>query len=200
MTGKKSFILYADIHQTVKLLSDAQAGKLFKHILSYVNDESPKTDDAIVSIAFEPIRQSLIRDLDKWNKRSLKNSENAKKRWSKDDANVSKRMRSDANHADSDSDSDSVNVIVNDILNHFNKCFNKKARIIPSSIKIKYQELINDGYKLEDIIKAMNGAKADKWHSERNYEVCTLSFFSSSEKIDRYSTLSAKDKKYIPTR
>ena len=200
MTGKKSFILYADVQQTVKLLSDKQAGELFKHILSYVNDEEPKLNDPLLSIAFEPIKQSLIRDLDKWKVRSKKNSENAKLRWSKKSAKESKTMQSYANHADSDSDSDNVSDIVIDILKHFNKCFNKKARLIPNSIQMKYKELLKDGYELEDILNAMTGARADKWHIDRNYEVCTLFFFTNAEKIDRYSTLSIKKNKYVPTR
>jgi len=63
---KKSFVLYADLQHTVKHLTDEQAGNLFKHILSYVNDESPVTDNPITKIAFEPIKQQLKRDLDKW--------------------------------------------------------------------------------------------------------------------------------------
>lgn len=66
--GKRSFILYSDIYHTVKKLTDIQAGKLFKHILSYVNDENPNSDDIIIQIAFEPIKQSLKRDLQHWEK------------------------------------------------------------------------------------------------------------------------------------
>ncbi len=35
---KKGFILYSDIIHTIEKLTDEQAGKLFKHILKYVND------------------------------------------------------------------------------------------------------------------------------------------------------------------
>ena len=63
---KKGFILYADLLPTVSLLKDEQAGKLFKHILKYVNDEDPILKDPLLSIAFEPIKQQLKRDLDKW--------------------------------------------------------------------------------------------------------------------------------------
>ena len=73
--NKKSFLLYTDVHFTVKKLTDDQAGKLFKHILSYVNDENPEFNEAneaneanklILEIAFEPIKQSLKRDLRKY--------------------------------------------------------------------------------------------------------------------------------------
>lgn len=65
-TEKKSFLLYVDVLHTVKHLNNEQAGELFKHILAYVNDEEPETENHLIKIAFEPIKQSLKRDLKKW--------------------------------------------------------------------------------------------------------------------------------------
>lgn len=64
--NKKSFLLYCDTIHTVNELTDAEAGKLFKHVLAYVNDLNPQTDDKLIKIAFEPIKQSLKRDLQKY--------------------------------------------------------------------------------------------------------------------------------------
>ena len=64
--NKKSFVLYADLIHTVRHLSKEDAGELFMHILSYVSDENPVTDNAIVKISFEPVKQQLKRDLIKW--------------------------------------------------------------------------------------------------------------------------------------
>lgn len=64
--GKKSFVLYCDMKHTVELLDDALAGKLLKHLLRYVNDEDPQTNDVLLKIAFEPIKQQLKRDLKDW--------------------------------------------------------------------------------------------------------------------------------------
>ena len=75
MKNKKGFILYADINTTVNKLSDEYAGKLFKHILSYVNDEEPTTNDMLLEIAFEPIKQQLKRDLDRWKNTKTKRAE-----------------------------------------------------------------------------------------------------------------------------
>lgn len=72
---KKSFILYADLIHTVDKLPDDKAGTLFKHLLKYVNDENPITDDLIVQIAFEPIKQQLKRDLKKFEEIKEKRSE-----------------------------------------------------------------------------------------------------------------------------
>jgi len=65
-TDKKSFLLYCDLIHTVNELPDDKAGELFKHILSYVNDENPVTDDLLIRISFEPIKQQLKRDLKKY--------------------------------------------------------------------------------------------------------------------------------------
>jgi hypothetical protein len=67
MENKKSFILYADVIHTAEKLPDKDAGELFKHILRYVNDLEPETDNLLVQLTFEPIKQQLKRDLEKWN-------------------------------------------------------------------------------------------------------------------------------------
>ena len=86
--NKKSFILYTDLIHTVEQLSDSKAGILLKHLLRYVNDKNPETEDKIVSIAFEPIKQQLKRDLKDWNEVSINKSNGGKlgnlKRYNKD--------------------------------------------------------------------------------------------------------------------
>jgi hypothetical protein len=104
---KKSFLLYCDIIHTVEQLTDEQAGDLFKHILRYVNDQDPQSDSVITKIAFEPIRQALKRDLEKYESIRKRNSDNARMRW---DATASSGIPNDTKNADSDividSDSD----------------------------------------------------------------------------------------------
>ena len=64
--NKKSFIAYADWLPTFEELSDQEAGRLIKHILRYVNDQDPVTDDKIVKMCFIPIQMALKRDLKKY--------------------------------------------------------------------------------------------------------------------------------------
>ena len=64
--NKKSFLLYCDLIHTINKLPNEKAGELFKHILEYVNDNDPTTDDLLISISFEPIKQQLKRDLKKF--------------------------------------------------------------------------------------------------------------------------------------
>jgi len=83
--NKKSFILYCDLLHTIDLMPDENAGKLFKHILKYVNDLDPQTDDLITKLSFEPIKQQLKRDLNAWEKSLEVKSDSGKlgnlKRW-----------------------------------------------------------------------------------------------------------------------
>jgi hypothetical protein len=76
---KKSFLLYCDIIHTVEKMPTEKAGKLFKHILQYVNDQDPITDDIIVQLTFEPIKQQLKRDLRKYEDFIEKQRENGKR-------------------------------------------------------------------------------------------------------------------------
>ena len=54
--NKKSFLLYSDIITILEVMDDTSAGKLFKTIVRYVNDENPKVTDPIVNVAFQSIR------------------------------------------------------------------------------------------------------------------------------------------------
>jgi hypothetical protein len=119
-TDKKSFLLYCDLIHTVSKMPNDKAGVLFKHILQYVNDENPTTEDLIIQLTFEPIKQSLKRDLQKYENIRLKNIENANKRWNKKNATAYDGIPNDTKNAVSDSVSvsvsDSVSDSVNDIL------------------------------------------------------------------------------------
>jgi hypothetical protein len=111
---KKSFILYADQKDLFNQLPDEIAGKLIKHIYSYVNDENPESEDLIVKVAFEPIKQQLKRDLrlfeEKREKRSEAGKEGANKRW-QNIAKDSKRIKRIAKIADNVNVNDNVNDI-----------------------------------------------------------------------------------------
>jgi len=48
------------------------------HILEYVNDKNPTTDNFIVDMSFEPIKQQLKRDLVKYEERAVRSRNNGK--------------------------------------------------------------------------------------------------------------------------
>jgi len=77
-TDKKSVLLYCDLIHTVEKMNDETAGKFFKHYLRYINDMNPKTDDLVVDISFESVKQNLKRDLKKWEQRAENSRNNGK--------------------------------------------------------------------------------------------------------------------------
>jgi hypothetical protein len=111
---KKSFIMYADQQGVFKQLPDDVAGRLIKHIFSYVNDENPCTEELIINIAFEPIKQSLKRDLKRWEDYIEKQSLNGKKGGRPSKAKESQETQAFLNKPKK---ADSVSVSVNDSVN-----------------------------------------------------------------------------------
>ena len=73
--GKKSFVAYSDWKEMFDNLPNEVAGELIKHIFAYVNDENPQTDNYIIKALFSNIRNTLKRDLDKWESRKKSYSE-----------------------------------------------------------------------------------------------------------------------------
>jgi len=191
---KKSFILYVDQKDLWNKLPDEIAGKLIKHIYSYVSDENPSSDDLIVEIAFEPIKQQLKRDLKLFEEKRVKRSEagiaGANKRW-QPIANDSKRINGIAKIADNVNVNDNVNVIDNidyqALLDFVNKTFGRNFKVVSDKIQRSYKARLKDGYKKEDIINAIKNCKENPYHKENNYQYCTPEFFSRAETLDKYA-------------
>ena len=76
---KKSFLIYCDIIHTIDHLTDAEKGRLFQHLLEYVNDLNPVLEDRVLLGAWKPIQQFLKRDLKKYENICSRNKENGKK-------------------------------------------------------------------------------------------------------------------------
>ena len=77
--NKKSIIVYADWIELFESLTDDEAGKLIKHFFRYVNDKNPTAPDRITELSFIPIKQSLKRDLEKWEDKLSERSINGRK-------------------------------------------------------------------------------------------------------------------------
>jgi uncharacterized phage protein (TIGR02220 family) len=189
---KKSFILYSDAIHTVEKLSDTDAGQLLKHLLRYVNDQNPTTENPLVEIAFEPIKQQLKRDLVKFEDVKVKRSEAGKagatKRW-QEIANANKGIQTIANIAVNDNvnDNDIYNIDYQALLDFVNKTFGRNFQVINDKVKRSYKARIKDGYKKEHIIEAIKNCKENAYHKENNYQYCTPEFFSRAETLDKYA-------------
>ena len=191
---KKSFILYVDQKDLWNKLPDEIAGKLIKHIYSYVSDENPTSKDLIIEIAFEPIKQQLKRDLklfeEKRVKRSEAGKEGANKRW-QPMANDGNAISKIAKIAVNDNVNVNVNVIDNinyqALLDFVNKSFGRNFKVVSDKIQRSYKARLKEGYVKEDIINAITNCKENKYHKENNYQYCTPEYFSRSETLDKYA-------------
>jgi hypothetical protein len=151
--GKKSFILYVDLISVVeKLITQDRAnktnysGELFYHILRYVNDEKPIAVDFIVDMAFEPIRLSLKRDLDKYAKYIDKQKVNGSKggRPKKPNANPKEPKETQPFFKEpKKADSVSVSVSVNDTVNVNDNVIVIKKEVIPKIQKEFSADVLN---------------------------------------------------------
>lgn len=99
---KESFVLYTEILETVREMTDEEAGVLFKMILSHEAGEEymPGDDHIRAAVAFSFIRRQIDRCDQKHaeivEKRRSAAQAGARARWAKD----SERMRTDANACD----------------------------------------------------------------------------------------------------
>lgn len=76
--GKKSFLFYSDWIATFKELPKDKGYDLLMHILQYVNDEDPQTDDILINALFSQIKTTLKRDLEKWEDMKVDRSYNGR--------------------------------------------------------------------------------------------------------------------------
>ena len=145
--NKKSVLLYCDLIHTVSPLTDEEAGRLFKHYLAYINDLNPEPIDRLTGLLFEPIKQSLKRDLLKWKEKSERNSNIAKAGWEKrKDANACERMEMDAKNADSVIVTDKDTVIVKDKVIDIKERKLKFAQTLEPFLNTYGKEMLNTFY------------------------------------------------------
>lgn len=111
MDGKNSFILYCDTGQHLELLSDEDAGLLFKGIVHYADTGEPPQLPPMAAMAFSFIRAQIDRDQEKWNttreKRraagkfgGLKSGESRQRSNEAKEANASNPKQNEADEAD----------------------------------------------------------------------------------------------------
>lgn len=110
-TGKKTFVFYSDWSNMIKEMPNEDAGELLKHILAYVNDESPESKNLLVKMAFGHMKPMLKADLLKWDKQ-LKSYSNMGKKSA--EARASTKVQPTLTKVERTS---TVNVNVNDNVN-----------------------------------------------------------------------------------
>jgi hypothetical protein len=112
MTEKKSFVIHIDSLNVLDDLTDEQAGKLFKAIKAYQNNENIELE-SIIKIAFSPFKNQFSRDLGSYKNRCEQNKINGlkggrpKKQNGFQESEKTELVIQKPKKADSDSDSDS---------------------------------------------------------------------------------------------
>lgn len=86
--SKKSFILYAENINQISLLSDEEAGKIFKAVLTYAGTgEITHFDDRLLQIIFTIFQSQIDRNSEKWEETRKKRAEAGKKGGKQNQAN-----------------------------------------------------------------------------------------------------------------
>jgi hypothetical protein len=165
-------------------------------IIDYVNDLDPTTDELVLNVAFEPIKQQLKRDLKNWEmvrgKRSVAGQLSAVQR---------QLFSTSVEQVSTGNVNGNVSVDVIDwdkLIEVFNLVFDKKCRVLAESIRSKYRTRLKEGYSKKDIVDAMKNAKRDEFHKSTNppFKHLTLEFFSRPDKLDKF--INQADAKYNP--
>lgn len=127
--NKKTFIFYSDWINMVREMPDQDAGELLKHILSYVNDESPETKNLLVKVVFGHMKPLLKTDLKRWE--SIR--EKRRKAGKKGGKANAKQNKANAKQVQAVNDNDNVNDNVND---------NNNVNVIDKNEKINFSEVV----------------------------------------------------------
>ena len=143
---KKSFVAYCDWLESFEELTDEEAGRLAKHLFRYVNDLNPEAPDKITKMCFIPIKQSLKRDLVKYEERADRARENGAK-GGRPKTQKTQSVISEPKKPDSVSVSVSVNDNVNDSVNV------KDDGIKPPSLEEVISYFDENGYTKESATK-----------------------------------------------
>lgn len=199
--GKKSFIAYSDWKDTFDELPDEKAGQLIKHIFAYVSDENPQTDDFIIKAVFANIKNTLKRDLKKWEKQQSQRVEAGKRSAEirKQKATSVERALNSVHETERNS-TVSVNVSDNVSVNVSDNVDNKLSINIPSfedfkkhaeskepkidlrALKLKYDAWVENGWK------DGNDKKIKNWKSKLTNTIQYISI-DNNKIISEYNNL-----------
>jgi uncharacterized phage protein (TIGR02220 family) len=186
---KTSFILYADQRSYFDKLTDDEAGRLIKHIFSYVNDENPNPVDRITDLSFEPIKLQLKRDLIKYESIVNRNKSNGSLGGRPKTQEEPKKPTGlfgnpiKPKKADTDTDTD---INSSKLLSVFNSLLGKQAKVVNAKTKTQIKQRLKEGYTKDDIVNAIRNASKDPFHIESNYKYITLEFLTKPDKLDRF--------------
>jgi len=148
--NKKSFLIYCDIIHSIDHLTDEEKGRLFQHLLEYVNDLNPTLSDRVLISSWKPIEQQLKRDLKKYEAIVERNRNNGSlggrppKKPSGLSGNPDKPKKADT---DNDTVTDNVNDNVDSKLSFIKEILLSENQKISTIKALKAVSLIVEGYE-----------------------------------------------------
>ena len=81
-TQRNAFMIYKDNRVLFDAQTDEAAGKLIKAVFAYICDgEDLKTDDGMINMAYQVLRNAFDRDAEKYQATCERNRENQRRRW-----------------------------------------------------------------------------------------------------------------------
>lgn len=170
--GKKSFIAYSDWDGMFQALPDEIAGKLIKHIFSYVNDRNPQSEDYIINALFEQVKSTLKRDLKKWEEqreqRSLAGKKSAEIRSTKFNDRSTVANETERNPTVNVNDNVTVNVINTDDTHSVfaDRLLNPESELDKEAIEISAKKKVTKQILIEFNANLKNSNKHHSHFSE----------------------------------
>lgn len=170
--NKKSFVLYCDLIHTVRKMPKDKVADLFLHILAYVNDENPTTDDMIIDLTFEPIKQQLKRDLKRYEAIVERNRSNGLKggRPTVKPKKPNGLIGNPKNPVEPKK-ADNDNVTDNDNVNDTENVKKVRVRFTPPTLLEVSQYFKENGYTEQSALKAFNYYETGDWKDGRGNQV-----------------------------
>ena len=209
---KKSIIIYADCIAILEELTYEQAGRLFKAILAYVNEE-PVTEiegDPALKMAFVVLRKQIDRDTEKYEEICRKRKEIAlareqRKREARETTSVhkceQKTTKRTYNDTENDSDSESTNVDNNNLplsLRSKGSLHSKAGATQPKSFREKVLRYFNDkmeGKSIAPIRSIKDGTRRSEHLKARVREYGREAVFQMIDKAAGSQFLNGYNKK-----
>jgi hypothetical protein len=155
---KKSFLIYCDIINTIDHLTDEEKGKLFQHLLEYVNDMNPVMEDRVLLSSWKPIEQQLKRDLKKYEAICDRNSTNGAlggrpKKPKKPNGlidNPTEPKKADTD-IDIDNDTDKENIYIKFLLENHSTQFEAMRMKLRNVDEKEFLQFLNNKCIMEDV-------------------------------------------------
>jgi uncharacterized phage protein (TIGR02220 family) len=85
------------------------------------------------------------------------------------------------------------------LLQYLNDTFGRKFKVVNADVRKKYKSLFKKGYTKHDVFKSIQTCKNNSFHKDTNYQYCTPEYFSRSEIIDKYGSVSTEKTHLRPT-